>query len=29
MQQDEEYAEVKIGENKQKIRIHDYNTMYA
>lgn len=29
LQQDEEYAEVKIGENKQKILIHDYNTMYA
>ena len=29
LQQDEEYAEVRIGEDKQKIRIHDYNTMYA
>lgn len=28
-QQDEEYAEVQIGKDKQKIRIHDYNTMYA
>ncbi len=29
LQQDEEYAEVEIGQEKQKIRIHDYNTMYA
>ena len=29
LQQDEEYAEVRIGKDKQKIRIHDYNTMYA
>lgn len=27
LQQDEEYAE--IGKDKQKIRIHDYDTMYA
>lgn len=29
LQQDEEYAEVQIGKKRQKIRIHDYNTMYA
>ena len=29
LQQDEEYAEVNIGKKKQRIRIHDYNTMYA
>lgn len=29
LQQDEEYAEVQIGEKRQKIRLHDYNTMYA
>lgn len=29
LQQDEEYAEVQIGKEKQKIRIHDYNSMYA
>lgn len=29
LQQDEEYAEVQIGKKKQKILIHDYNTMYA
>ena len=29
LQQDEEYAEVDTGNKKQKIRIHDYNSMYA
>lgn len=29
LQQDEEYAEVQIGKKRQKIRIHDYNSMYA
>ena len=29
LQQDEEYAEVQIGNRKQTIRIHDYNSMYA
>ena len=29
LEQDEEYAEVEIGKEKQKIRIHDYNAMYA
>ena len=29
LQQDEEYVEVQIGKEKQKIRIHDYNAMYA
>lgn len=29
LQQDEEYAEVDNGKEKQQIRIHDYNTMYA
>ena len=29
LQQDEEYAEVQIGKKKQRILIHDYNTMYA
>ena len=29
LQQDEEYAEVHTGEKKQRVRIHDYNTMYA
>ena len=29
LQQDEEYAEVHIDNKKQKIRIHDYNRMYA
>ena len=28
-QQDEECAEVHMGMKKQKIRIHDYNTMYS
>ena len=28
-QQDEEYAEVRMGTEKQKMRIHDYNTMYS
>ena len=29
LQQDEEYAKVQLGEKKQKIRIHVFNTMYA
>ena len=29
LQQDEEYAEVQIGNKKQMIRIHDYNSLYA
>ena len=29
LQQDQEYAEVQTGKKKEKIRIHDYNSMYA